>query len=55
MRLRIELDEQTAAQLMKAAEAERRPVVWQAEVLLKRALEQMTKREAGKQDKEAAA
>ncbi len=45
MRLTIQLDEQSTEQLMKAAEAERRPLAWQAEVLLKAALEQLAPEE----------
>jgi hypothetical protein len=37
-RLQLELDTETAERLMESAVAERRPVVWQAEVLLRRAL-----------------
>jgi hypothetical protein len=38
MRLKIELDEQTTERLISAAVAERRPLAWQAEVVLRRAL-----------------
>ncbi|MBI4499449.1 MAG: hypothetical protein HY689_16295 [Chloroflexi bacterium] len=38
MRLSIELDEPTANRLIAVAVLERRPVAWQAEVLLRQAL-----------------
>lgn len=38
MRLKLELDGETAEKLVEAAEAERRPTAWEAEVLLRRAL-----------------
>ena len=38
MRLKLDLDEQTTEQLVKSAMAERRPIPWQAEILLQRAL-----------------
>ncbi len=38
MRLRLELDEDTTMRLVERAAAERRPVPWQAEVLLRQAL-----------------
>ncbi len=41
MRIKLDLDEETVDELVKAAEAERRPLSWQAEVLLKRALDQL--------------
>jgi hypothetical protein len=37
-RLRIELDEETYSALMTCAAEERRPLMWQVEVLLRRAL-----------------
>jgi hypothetical protein len=36
--LKIEPDSETYARLLEQAEAERRPIVWQAEVALRRAL-----------------
>ena len=38
MRLRLELDRDTSDRLIGQAAAERRPVPWQAEVLLRQAL-----------------
>lgn len=38
MRIKIDLDAQATEKLIEAAVAERRPVPWQAEVLLRRAL-----------------
>ncbi len=38
MRLKVELDRDTTTKLMEYAAAERRPVPWQAEVLLRQAL-----------------
>ena len=38
MRLKIELDEMATQRLVEQAVAERRPVVWQAEVAIRRAL-----------------
>lgn len=38
MRLKLEIDSETAERLVASAGAERRPVDWQAEVLLRRAL-----------------
>ncbi len=38
MRIKLELDQEIAERLIETAEKERRPVVWQAEVLLRRAL-----------------
>lgn len=38
MRLKLELDEDTTARLVERVAAERRPVPWQAEVLLRQAL-----------------
>jgi hypothetical protein len=38
MRVKIDLDTETADRLIKAAVAERRPIDWQAGVLLRRAL-----------------
>lgn len=38
MRLKIELDSETAQRLIEQAVEERRPVHWQAEVMLRRAL-----------------
>lgn len=40
LRITVKLDDASLRQLEKLAEAERRPLAWQAEVLLKRALEQ---------------
>jgi len=37
-RLRIDLDRETFVRLVESAVEEQRPVVWQAEVLLRRAL-----------------
>ena len=39
MRLTVHLDEATFERLMKAAEADRRPLAWEAEWLLQQALE----------------
>jgi hypothetical protein len=36
--LRLDLDRETYDRLLRQADAERRPVVWQAEVILRRAL-----------------
>jgi len=38
MRLHIELDRQALQRLIEVAVAERRPITWQAEVLIRRAL-----------------
>ena len=38
MRLRLELDKATTTRLVEHAAAQRRPIVWQAEVLLRQAL-----------------
>jgi hypothetical protein len=38
VRLRLELDSDTTSKLIEQATVERRPVVWHAEVLLRRAL-----------------
>jgi hypothetical protein len=38
LRLKLELDEDAAARLVEQAAVERRPVTWQAEVLLRKAL-----------------
>ena len=38
MRLKLDLDEDATARLVKQAVVERRPVPWQAEVLLRKAL-----------------
>ena len=38
MKIRLDLDKQTTEQLIELALQERRPVDWQAEVLLRRAL-----------------
>ncbi|MBI4496342.1 MAG: hypothetical protein HY689_00350 [Chloroflexi bacterium] len=38
MRLKLDLDEPTANRLIEVAQRERRPVAWQAEVLLQQAL-----------------
>jgi len=38
MRLRLELDHETARRLAEEAVRERRPIAWQAEVMLRRAL-----------------
>jgi hypothetical protein len=38
VRIRLDLDEETTEQLIKSAASERRPVPWEAEVLLRRAL-----------------
>ncbi len=38
MRLRMELDAELAELVSRSAKAERRPITWQAEVLLRRAL-----------------
>jgi hypothetical protein len=38
MRLRLELDQETHDALLKAALVEKRPIDWQAEVILRRAL-----------------
>lgn len=38
MRLRVDLDREVSARLAEAAAAERRPIPWQAEVMLRRAL-----------------
>ena len=38
MRIRLDLDRETASRLVEAATIERRPVGWQASVLLRRAL-----------------
>jgi len=38
LRLKIELDEQASAKLIEEAATEKRPVAWQAEVLLRKAL-----------------
>jgi hypothetical protein len=38
VRLRLELDSDTTSRLIEQATAERRPVAWHAEVLLRRAL-----------------
>lgn len=37
-RIRLELDQETYDRLLKAAVGERRPVVWQAEMMLRRTL-----------------
>ena len=37
-RLRLDLDEQLYDRLVEAAVAERRPIIWQAEITLRRAL-----------------
>ena len=36
--LRIDLDRATFERLSKQADAERRPIIWQAEIVLRRAL-----------------
>ncbi len=36
--LRLDLDRETYDHLLRQAEAERRPIVWQAEVAIRRAL-----------------
>ncbi len=38
MRLKLELDEDASTRLVEQAALERRPVAWQAEVLLRKAL-----------------
>jgi hypothetical protein len=38
MKLKLELDPETAEKLAESAVIERRPLAWQAEVLLRRAL-----------------
>jgi hypothetical protein len=38
MRLKVELDQDTAERLMRRAVAEQRPLAWQAEVMLRRSL-----------------
>ncbi len=38
MRLKLELDKDTTTKLVECAAVERRPVPWQAEVLLRQAL-----------------
>ena len=38
MRICLDLDADTTERLVEAAVAERRPIVWQAEVLLRRSL-----------------
>lgn len=38
MRLHLDLDRETSQRLLQAALAERRPIVWQAEIMLRRAL-----------------
>lgn len=38
MRLKLELDEDASTRLVEQAALERRPVTWQAEVLLRKAL-----------------
>jgi len=38
MRIRLELDAQTTQALIRSAVSEKRPVAWQAEILLRRAL-----------------
>lgn len=38
MRIRLELDNETTERLIERAADERRPVSWQAEVMLRRAL-----------------
>lgn len=38
MRVRLDLDAETTERLVEVAVTERRPVAWQAEVLLRRAL-----------------
>ena len=50
MRLSLKLDEQTFERLMKAAEADRRPLAWEAEWLLKEALEQLSKEPGERED-----
>lgn len=38
MRIKLDLDRQTAERLMEEALALRRPIAWQAEIILRRAL-----------------
>lgn len=38
MRIKLDLDPEAQAALIRAAVAERRPIAWQAEILLRRAL-----------------
>ena len=38
MRIRLDLDEETTEQLVRLAASERRPVPWEAEVLLRKAV-----------------
>jgi hypothetical protein len=45
MRLKIELGAETMRRLARAAERERRPIPWQAETMLERALGMGTDRE----------
>ena len=52
MRLKLELDPETAEKLAQSAVVEKRPLAWQAEVLLRRALGLPFPQERSEQRKE---
>lgn len=56
MRLKLELDEETTARLVEQAAAGKRPIAWQAEITLRKALglpfpsPGQTRKDVGKKD-----